>query len=76
MVTGESMVISHSDADHLGDGKRILEERHVKQTILAGEPRETSSWRDLITALAEEVKQGGSVHNLQSVNLIPGTTIR
>jgi hypothetical protein len=47
----------------------------VKQTILAGEVRTTGSWNDLVKALAEEVKQGGSVYNLQSVPLVPGTTI-
>ena len=69
------MIISHSDADHLGDGKRILEEKRVKQTILAGEPRDTGSFKDLMDALGKEVKEGGSVHNLQSVDLIPGSTI-
>jgi beta-lactamase superfamily II metal-dependent hydrolase len=78
LVTGDSidlMVISHSDADHLGDAARILGEKRVRQTILAGEVRDTASWRSLVDALAEEVKEGGSVHNLQSVPLVPGTTL-
>jgi competence protein ComEC len=78
LITGDTidlMVISHSDADHLGDGARILNEKRVRQTILAGEVRTTGSWTSLVDALAEEVKQGGSVHNLQSVPLVPGTTI-
>jgi competence protein ComEC len=69
------MVISHSDADHLGDGARILAEKRVLQTILAGEPRDTNSWKDLIKALGKEAEEGGSVHNLQSVGLVPGTTV-
>ena len=73
--TIDLMVISHSDADHLGDGARILTEKRVRQTILAGEVRTTGSWTSLVDALAEEVKQGGSVHNLQSVPLVPGTTM-
>jgi beta-lactamase superfamily II metal-dependent hydrolase len=78
LVTGDAidlMVISHSDADHLGDGARILTEKRVRQTILAGEVRDTGSWESLVNALVEEVKEGGSVHNLQSVPLVAGTTI-
>jgi beta-lactamase superfamily II metal-dependent hydrolase len=73
--TIELMVISHSDADHLGDGARILNEKRVRQVILAGEPRDTGSWDSLIKALAEEIKDGASVLNLQSVPLTPGTTL-
>jgi beta-lactamase superfamily II metal-dependent hydrolase len=69
------LVISHSDADHLGDAARILEEKAVRQTLLAGEPRDTTSWKTLVAALASEVAEGGSVHNLQSVPLVPGSTI-
>jgi beta-lactamase superfamily II metal-dependent hydrolase len=66
---------SHSDADHLGDAARILEESAVQLTLLAGAPRGTAVWNRLITALAAEVTEGGSVHNLQSVPLVPGRTI-
>jgi beta-lactamase superfamily II metal-dependent hydrolase len=69
------MVLSHSDADHLGDSARILNEKQVRLTMLAGEPRTTTSWKDLVTALSTEVAAGGSVHNLQSVELVPGRTI-
>jgi beta-lactamase superfamily II metal-dependent hydrolase len=69
------LVISHSDADHLGDAARILDENAVRLTLLAGEPRDTASWKNLVAALATEVTQGGSVHNLQSVPLVPGRTI-
>jgi competence protein ComEC len=77
VITGDIdlMVISHSDADHLGDGARILNERRVRQTILAGEPRPTDAWKDLIKALGQEVVEGGSIHNLQSVDLVPGRTL-
>jgi hypothetical protein len=45
-------------------------------TLLAGEPRVTDDWNNLVTALATEVtKEWGSVHNLQSVPLVPGRTI-
>lgn len=74
-TTIDLLVISHSDADHLGDAARILEENNVRLTLLAGEPRETMSWKDLMAALATEVAQGGSVHNLQSVPLVPGRTV-
>jgi beta-lactamase superfamily II metal-dependent hydrolase len=69
------LVISHSDGDHLGDAADILAENAVSLTLLAGEPRETTAWKDLVAALATEVTQGGSVHNLQSVPLVPGRTI-
>jgi beta-lactamase superfamily II metal-dependent hydrolase len=73
--TIDLLVLSHSDADHLGDAARILEENTVRLTLLAGEPRDTVSWKNVIAALATEVTQGGSVHNLQSVALTPGRTI-
>jgi beta-lactamase superfamily II metal-dependent hydrolase len=73
--TIDLLVISHSDADHLGDAARILEENAVRLTLLAGEPRETGSWKNLIAALSLEVSEGGSVHNLQSVPIVPGRTI-
>jgi beta-lactamase superfamily II metal-dependent hydrolase len=38
--TIDLLVISHSDADHLGDAARILEENTVRLTLLAGEPRD------------------------------------
>ena len=78
LITQETIdlfVISHSDADHLGDAARILNEKRVRQTILAGEPRETASWTNFVDALADEARDGGSIHNLQSVDLLPGTTI-
>lgn len=78
LVTGDTiglLVISHSDADHLGDAARILREKRVLYTILAGEPRTTASWRNFVDALADEVRDGGSVLNVQSMPLVPGTTL-
>jgi competence protein ComEC len=69
------LVISHSDGDHLGDAADILAENAVSLTLLAGEQRETAAWKDLVAALATEVTEGGSVHNLQSVPLVTGRTI-
>ena len=71
----ELLVISHSDGDHLGDAAAILGENAVRLTLLAGEPRDTLSWKGLVAALGTEVTEGGSVHNLQSVPLVPGRTI-
>jgi len=78
LVTAEMinlMIISHSDADHLGDGARILSEKRVLHTILAGEPRETASWSNFMTALSGQVEEGGSVLNLQTAPLVPGATV-
>ena len=78
LITGDAidlLIISHSDADHLGDGARNYNEKRVRHTILAGEPRTTASWRNLVDALADEVKEGGSVLNLQSLPLVPGATV-
>jgi len=68
------LVISHSDADHLGDGARILKEKRVRYTVLSGEPRDTKTWKRFIDGLGGEVRRGGSVLNLQSVPLTAGTT--
>jgi competence protein ComEC len=79
LVTAETidlMVISHSDSDHLGDAADILKEKRVLQTVLAGEIRETATWKDFFAELVNEVATGGSVHNLQSVPLTPGSSRR
>ena len=55
-ATIDLLVISHSDADHLGDAARILEENAVQLTLLAGEPRDTESWKNLVTALVDRTR--------------------
>jgi len=69
------MVISHTDADHLGQAADILAEYDVRRIIRVGQERTTNSWRRWNDAVAEETESGASVLNLQSAPLVPGTEI-
>lgn len=79
VVEGEQidvMILSHGDADHLGDVPEILEEYNVRRIIRTGYPRwDSGTWRAANEAIAAEALYGTSVHNLQSAELIPGTSI-
>ncbi len=74
-TTIDLMVISHTDADHLGQAHDILAEYFVRRIIRVGQERTTASWRHWNDAVAEETKTGASVMNLQSMPLVPGTEI-
>ncbi len=68
------LVISHSDADHLGDAPDILEEFEVRKILRTGYERwDSRSWRRMNDAIAEEAKFGASVINLGTTNLPFGT---
>lgn len=71
------LIISHSDADHLGEAREILEEFDVRRIITTGFERwDSRSWREMNQAIAEEVQfVGASVLNLRTVELVPGTAI-
>jgi beta-lactamase superfamily II metal-dependent hydrolase len=70
------MVISHSDADHLGEASTILEECRVERIVHTGYPRETASWQGLMQAIADEtMSSSASVRSLETHPLIPGETI-
>jgi len=69
------LVISHSDSDHLGEADELLAAFNVRQVIRTGTVRTTTTWENVHEAVAREVRDGASVMNLQSVPLIPGTTI-
>ena len=71
--TIDLLVLSHTDADHLGDAAAILKAFTVKQIIRTGIVRETSTWRAVDAAVAEAVDAGAIETNLQWDNLAPGT---
>lgn len=79
VTTGEVdlLILSHSDSDHLGDGKRILDDFRVKQIWRTGFRRDdTQTWKKLNAAIAREVRdEGATVINLATVDLVPGTQI-
>jgi len=76
IVTGEQvdlMVLSHSDADHLGDAAEILDEYFVPIILRAGDVRTTSgTWRKVNDAIANEVREGATVINYRSMQFLPG----
>lgn len=68
-------IISHSDADHLGQAVAILDEYRVANVITTGERRETASWKNMNAAIAAQAANDASIMNLQTSQLIPGTTL-
>lgn len=70
-------IISHSDADHLGNATAILDEFEVRNIITTGYERwDAVNWRGMQEAIANEVRYtGASVQNLRTVPLMPGTTL-
>ena len=76
IVTGdriELLVLSHSDADHLGDAVEILEEYFVPIILRAGDVRSTSTtWQKTNDAIAAEVREGATVINFRSLVFTSG----
>lgn len=68
-------MVSHGDADHLGEARALLAAFNVRQVIRDGMVRTSAAWGAFHDAVALEVRDGTSVMNLQSVPLVPGTTI-
>ncbi len=69
------MVISHTDADHLGQADEILDEFFVYQIVRVGQERSSGAWDNFNQAVANEVLHGSSVTNLQTVPFAFGESI-
>jgi len=71
----EMVVISHSDADHLGELPEILEDVSAGLILWTGFEMNSSAWREARDAIAQEVTDGASVINLGSYSIPPGEQI-
>ncbi len=70
------LILSHSDADHLGAVAELLQEFHVRRIITTGDRRAgRATWEAANDAIANDVRFGASVMNLETMELVPGTTI-
>ena len=67
------LIISHTDADHLGEADEILGQYDVQQIIRNGSTRDSGAWENANAAIAGEAD--ASIMNLQTVDLVPGTVI-
>ncbi|NKB82788.1 MAG: MBL fold metallo-hydrolase [Nitrospirales bacterium] len=79
IIEGETidlLILSHSDADHLGDAQDILKQYTVRQVIRTGFVRTSGTWINMNERMGPHAVQGGSILNLQTADLIPGTTIQ
>lgn len=70
------LILSHNDADHIGNAEMILKEYRVKKIIWTGQPRTTATLKNTANAIAEEVRDGSSVINLQTSEIVPGTKLK
>jgi beta-lactamase superfamily II metal-dependent hydrolase len=76
----ELVVISHSDADHLGELDDILSDHEAGTILITGEERPLRSRRtgnpttyaDAQSAIARETLTGASVLNLATTDIAPG----
>ena len=68
------LVLSHSDADHIGEVDTILAEHPVHLILRTGHVRVTDTWGNANQAIADAVAQGASVINLRTMPIEPGTT--
>jgi len=71
----EMVVISHSDADHLGELPEILDDVSVGLILWTGFEMNSNAWRDARDVIAQEVRDGASVINLGSYQIPPGEQI-
>lgn len=71
--TIDLLVLSHSDADHLGDADEILENYTVRQVVRTGFVRRSGTWENMNELVGLHASTGGSILNLQSVDLEPGS---
>jgi competence protein ComEC len=71
------LVLSHSDADHLGAVDEICDAYTVKRVIRAGLKRSTGTWHDADTAIKAEKEDEGCIDiNLRYFEFPPGGTYR
>ncbi|HYE63534.1 MAG TPA: MBL fold metallo-hydrolase [Phycisphaerales bacterium] len=69
------LVLSHSDADHLGAVPAICEQYAVRRVIRGGTGH-SATWLAADAAIAEEREEGCHDINLASVMLPPGSTFK
>ena len=69
------LILSHSDADHLGDGAAILKRFRVRQIWQTGDIRTTTTWKKLNAAIGKEASDQASVVNLATMTPAPGFRI-
>jgi len=73
----ELLVLSHSDADHLGATDEICARYRVKRVLRTGMTRTTKTWREADDAIRREVETDGAMDiNLSRVEFPPGATYR
>lgn len=70
------MVLSHSDADHLGAVDKILQFYTVWTIIRSGYVRDTGTWRRADAAIDEAEESGTEVIDLGNADLPSGTAYR
>ena len=70
------MILSHSDADHLGAVDEILNAYMVWTIIRSGYVRDTDTWRRADAAIDKAEKSGAEVIDLSRTDLPPGTSYR
>lgn len=77
--TVDLLVLSHSDADHLGAVPDICKEYHVRRVVRPGyaKPKSTATWKAANAAIESEVADDGCEEtNLNDGDIDPGMRMR
>ncbi len=70
------LVLSHSDADHLGAVPEICDRYAVRRVLRGGGPRTTATWQAADAAIVSEREEGCDDMNLMHQTVLPGSTLR
>ena len=68
------MILSHSDADHIGGVDKILQDYPVRTIIRSGYILDTDIWRSADAAIRKAEDSGTEVVDLSRTDVPPGTT--
>jgi len=72
----ELVILSHTDADHLGELPDILGDKRVGVMLHTGGTRTTATWREAVAAMGSEVADGATILSLSTWPLSPGTEFK
>lgn len=70
------VIISHGDSDHLGELPEILSDTSARRILHTGDARTAATWRQAMTAIEEEGREGATVLNLSRQAIAPGTVFQ
>ena len=72
----DMLVLSHGDADHIGNTPKVIGARGVDTIVWTGDERTTATWRRSRDAIASAAGQGTSIVSMRTWDDVPGQRFR